>query len=362
MIVDAGPPMLDAEGLQRFQALQTSAAYAVTEYIFATHASTYEHFGSLGRDACREELADCLEFLQTLLAFGLLQPMVDYLRWLADRLRAQSIPPERLEHALAWLAEYFSEHMAARDGALVAAALRTARTSFLATGQAPLLPPMPPTAWAAAAAFEAALLVGQQRQASAIVNRLMDEGHGLIDIELHVIQPALYAIGEKWQATKVSVAQEHLVTAIAQSVMTEGLLRSPPPVPNHKRALLACIEGNHHAVGLRMVADALLLAGWDVQHLGANVPTLALVRHAAEWQPDLIGLSVSCVRQVQAVRAVIAQLDERHGSARPAVIIGGLAINWCNALAGVAGADAFTAEAQAAVVWANRLVSGGVIR
>ena len=71
------------------------------------------------------------------------------------------------------------------------------------------------------------------------------------------------------------------------SVMTMGLLRSPPPAPIDRRVLLACVAGNHHAVGLRMVADAFQLAGWDVQYLGANVPTAALVRQAAEWNPTL---------------------------------------------------------------------------
>jgi methanogenic corrinoid protein MtbC1 len=353
---------LSAEGLQHFLLLQADAVDEVSERFYTEHGAFYEKFGSRGRDFTRQDIAFHLEFLRPVLEFGMLRPMVDYLCWLGSVLVARGIPLDHLALSLDWLAEFFAGQMAVAEGALVAAALRTARTSFLATGQALPLPPMPPAPWAAAIAFEAALLAGEQRQASAVVNRLLDDGHGLVDVELHVVQPALYAIGEKWQTNLVSVAQEHMATAIAQSVMTEGLLRSPPPVPNHKRALLACVEGNNHAVGLRMVADALLLAGWEVQHLGANVPTLALVRHAAEWQPDLIGLSVSFAHQVQAVRAVIAQLDERLGSARPAVIMGGLAVNRFNAMVGLVGADASTVDAQTAVICANRVVSGGAIR
>ena len=118
-----------------------------------------------------------------------------------------------------------------------------------------------------------ALLAGCQREALAVVNRCIDSGHSLVDVELHVIQPSLYHIGEEWQANRVSVAKEHMATAIALSVMTMGLLRSPPPAAIDRRVLLACVAGNHHAVGLRMVADAFQLAGWDVQYLGADVPT-----------------------------------------------------------------------------------------
>jgi methanogenic corrinoid protein MtbC1 len=177
-----------------------------------------------------------------------------------------------------------------------------------------------------------------------------------VQVELHVIQPALYQIGEKWQSNQVSVAQEHMATAIVQTVMTAGLLRSTSPAPINKRALLACVEGNNHAIGLRMVADAFQLAGWDVQYLGASVPTAALVKQAVEWKPDLVGLSVSFAQQMPAVKAAIAQLAQRLGDARPAVMIGGLAINRFNPLAGVAGADATSADAGAAVVDAARVV------
>ncbi len=186
------------------------------------------------------------------------------------------------------------------------------------------------------------------------MDRCIDGGRSLIDVELHIVQPSLYDIGDEWQANRVTVAKEHMATAIALSVMTIGLLRSPPPATIGKRALLACVEGNDHTVGLRMVADAFQLAGWDVQYLGANMPTSAIIRQAADWQADLVGLSVSFAQQLRVVKDVIRQLRERLGEARPAVIIGGLAINRFNRLAEMVGADACGADAQAAVAYANR--------
>jgi methanogenic corrinoid protein MtbC1 len=117
-----------------------------------------------------------------------------------------------------------------------------------------------------------------------------------------VIQPALYNIGQKWQDNQVTVAQEHLATAISQSVMTYGLLKSEVPPANGRRTVLACVEGNQHAVGLQMVADAFQLAGWDVHYLGANVPTGALLQHVVNCRPDLLGLSVSFAQQLRVVR------------------------------------------------------------
>ena len=108
-----------------------------------------------------------------------------------------------------------------------------------------------------------------------------------------------------------------------------------------------------------MVSDAFQLAGWEVQYLGTDVPTLALVGQVIEWKPDLVGLSVSFAHQLRVVKEVIAQFDKRLASARPAVIIGGLAINRFGQLAGAVGADAYCADAPSAVVYANQLSIGG---
>jgi methanogenic corrinoid protein MtbC1 len=271
-------------------------------------------------------------------------------------LRARAIPDEHLAQSLEWLGEFFSARMNAWNGSVVDAALRAARMQFLEAGTAAAATLDSPEPWPEAAIFEAALLAGNQREALAIVSRCIDSAQTLVDVELHVIQPALYLIGEKWQANQVSVAQEHLATAIVQAVMTVALLRSPPSAPTGKRVLLACVEGNHHALGLRMVADAFQLGGWDVQYLGANVPIPALLAQTAEWQPDLLGLSVSFPQQLRVVRTVIAEMQRRFGNARPAVIVGGLAINRFASLAAAVGADQWSADACAALVTANRML------
>ena len=346
---------LGADGLLRFQGLQTDAVSAVAERFFAEHGSVYARFGSRGRDACREDLAFHLEFLRPVLEFGSPQPMVDYLRWLDGVLAARRVPVAHLALSLDWLTEFFVSRMDAADGAVVGAALTAARTNFLDAAAAPSEPPSTREPWPETAPFMAALLAGNQREAWAVANRCLDSGRGLVDIELNVIQPALYEIGQQWQTNCVSVAHEHMATAIAQSVMTMGLLRSQPPAPVNRRALLACVEGNNHCVGLRMVADALLLDGWDVQYLGANVPTQSLVGHASQWKPDIVGLSVSFPQQLRAVKAIIALLDERLGTARPRVIIGGLAINHFMSLADMVGADAFSVDSRGALVYAKHV-------
>ena len=348
--------VLDERALQNFIRLQPQAVSAVAARLEATHDSVGEPFGIQSQVDFREDLSFHLEFLRPVLEFGMLAPMVDYLRWFASVQAARGMPYGYLNQSLDWLAHYFSETMEPMQGKAVAAAIGAVQVKFLeSSGIVPLVAPTHPAVWPQTAAFEDALLAGNQHEALAVVNGFLDDGKGLMEVELHVIQPALYSIGERWQSNQVSVAQEHMATAIVESVMTIALLRAPPPAPINKRVILACVEGNHHSIGLRMVADAFLLGGWEVQYLGASVPTRSLVQQIEDWNPDLVGLSVCFPQQLTVVKKVIAAMADRFGPARPAVMVGGLVINRLNQLADVVGADTWGADARAAVDSAGHL-------
>ena len=228
----------------------------------------------------------------------------------------------------------------------------------MASGDAAAASAAPPLApWPELEAMQAALIAGDHRAALEIVNGCFDAGRNLVEIEAQVLKPAMYYIGDKWQANEVSVAQEHMATAIVEMAMSMALLRSPPPAPNGRKVLLACVAGNQHTIGLRMVADAFQLAGWDTQYLGANVPTAALVKQIVQYKPDLIGLGLSFGQQLVVVKDVIAQLSARLGPSRPPVIVGGLAINQFDRIADMVGADGSGRDAQAAVAQAGRLLN-----
>lgn len=355
--VSAEPAILRSPALARFAALRSEVIDSVTERFYQEHASIYAGFGERGREACREDLSYHLEFLRPVLEFGVITPMVQYLRWLASVLEARNIPSQHLPQSIEWLGEFFATRMMPPDGARVAATLDAVKAEFLNSSDtksaADTLMPEP---WPASDEFEAALLVGDRRRAAAVMDRCLSEGRDLIETEMHVVQSALYRIGQKWQGNQVSVAQEHLATAIAQSLMVKGLIASKLGQPCGKKVLLACVQGNYHSVGLQMVADAFQLAGWDVDYLGADVPTAALVGYVSTWRPHLLGLSVSLPHQLRAVKDVIARLNSL-ASARPAVMVGGIAINNFDQFAARLGAGATGADAAAAVRVGNQLVS-----
>ena len=63
-----------------------------------------------------------------------------------------------------------------------------------------------------------------------------------------------------------------------------------------RSALVACAEGELHALGGRMVADFLDADGWDVLFVGALSPVERAGQYAAERGVDVVALSASLSR------------------------------------------------------------------
>lgn len=108
--------------------------------------------------------------------------------------------------------------------------------------------------------------------AAAVVDEALADGMEPAAVQSRVIESAMDRIGHLWQSGAVNVADEHLATAISDEVrprLFPRLLRAPPG--SRERVFLAAVEGEHHVLGLRMVADVLEGAGFDVLYLGADV-------------------------------------------------------------------------------------------
>jgi MerR family transcriptional regulator, light-induced transcriptional regulator len=196
------------------------------------------------------------------------------------------------------------------------------------------------------------LIEGDAATARAIIEDIASEGPGYIQIATHLLQPALYAVGGKWERNEISVAQEHLAAALAQTLLVELYLEGPFQHPHGGTILLAGVEHNRHVIGLRIVADAFELSGWSVQYLGADTPTGALLTQVDRTSPDRVGLSVSLVQQLPTLRHTIAALHSEFGAQCPVILVGGIPTNQFEDIWRHLGADAWSPDAESAVALA----------
>lgn len=172
-----------------------------------------------------------------------------------------------------------------------------------------------------------ALRAGDGPRAYRVVSRALAEGIDVPSLYQRIVAPAMHEIGALWEAGALPIADEHRATELTNRVL--AALRPPPgaivgagDLP-HGRALLAAVEGERHALGLRMAADILEDSGFETIYLGADVPTAALLQAVAVTTPDLVVLSAT-------MPALTPRLEEAAGAVRDAhpqveVLIGGQA-------------------------------------
>lgn len=197
-----------------------------------------------------------------------------------------------------------------------------------------------------------ALLAGSRREAFGVIELARAEGMDIRTLYMDVLQPAMREVGRLWQENRITVADEHLATAITQSAMArvyEDLVRAQPePGP---LLVAACADQERHELGLRMICDVLEMEGWDTVFLGASVPVEDLVQMVQARRPQVVALSASTAPQVARVRDAIrairgSEMDD--GAARPLIAVGGRAFMQDPALAARLGADLTASDAAEA--------------
>lgn len=206
------------------------------------------------------------------------------------------------------------------------------------------------------------LLLGRDRaNASKLVLDAVSAGRTSVrDIYLHVFQRTQMEIGRLWQMNKISVAQEHYCTAATQFIMAQLYPYIFNAEPNGYRAILTCVSGELHEMGIRMVADFMEMDGWDTYYLGANVPLTALIQALEEHHPHILCISATMTFHISRVAEMIAAVRASDAGKGERILVGGYPFNAAPDLWRSVGADAHAPNALEAASIALKLLSEGV--
>lgn len=171
-----------------------------------------------------------------------------------------------------------------------------------------------------------AQLAGDRREAvRVVVEEGLGGGASVSDLQSQVIGAAQDEIGRLWQLNVVSIAQEHMATAISHLTLAALFERARVAKPTGKKIVIACVEGELHDLPARLASDLLEIEGFDVRFLGANVPHDHLTSMVRDEKPDLIGLSVTMSFNLQALRDAVSMLRAVTGAP---IFVGGHALTW----------------------------------
>ncbi len=172
---------------------------------------------------------------------------------------------------------------------------------------------------------------------------------GIDTLYLDVFQPVLYEVGRLWEHNEMSVADEHFCTAVTQTIMAQLYPRVFRTPRNGRRMIGACISGEQHEIGIRMVCDFFQLRGWDTCYLGAQMPVDSLLRMIDKRQPELIALSATLMHHVDQVEETIRAIRDAYGKQSPRIMVGGQPFNRQESLIAQVRADAHALRADLAV-------------
>lgn len=120
------------------------------------------------------------------------------------------------------------------------------------------------------------------------------------------ILPYLHGLGERWAHGEASIAQEHFASALLRGrllALARGWGRGRGP-----HALLACVPGDQHDLGLACFGLALRAHGWRITFLGADTPLLTLTETAQQLGPALVVVSAALPELAQSALGGLREL------------------------------------------------------
>jgi DNA-binding transcriptional MerR regulator len=137
-------------------------------------------------------------------------------------------------------------------------------------------------------------LAGQLREAldrfdSAAAHTALDRLFSAFSIEFvvtEVLLPYLRELGERWATGRVTVAQEHFAANLIRGRLLG--IAGDWGAGGSSTAVLACMPGEAHDLGLLLLGLLLVRSGWQVTFLGADTPLDTVQTTVQALRPTLV--------------------------------------------------------------------------
>lgn len=158
------------------------------------------------------------------------------------------------------------------------------------------------------ASLRDALLAFDEPSAATIWTELFDSLDLMAAFE-QVVVPLMRDVGVAWHEGRATVAQEHFATNFVRARLDQ-LSRQVQPFSGAPIVVLACLEGEHHEIGLLMLAVMLRFQGVRTIYLGQDVPDEDLIRTVEDSQPDVLAVNAGTPEGARHLPGIVERLRE----------------------------------------------------
>jgi MerR family transcriptional regulator, light-induced transcriptional regulator len=173
--------------------------------------------------------------------------------------------------------------------------------------------------------LHALLAEGAAADAGAMVRKVIADGAPVGDVYLRLLTPALHRIGEDWETGRLGVAEEHRATAIVNGIMARLAEHFRRRGPARGTVVTVTPPDETHGVAAAMAADFLRAGGFDVHHLGTDVPVADLRRFVTAVHPTAVVISVTRPDLPREVLADVVEAASASNGVLP--VLGGQGID-----------------------------------
>jgi methanogenic corrinoid protein MtbC1 len=299
---------------------EQAVAETVTDAFLAGHPDWVARYGDRARQAGVEDARFHVQFLSAAIESNSPLAFRDYVHWAARVLGARGIDSVFLWENLDQLQHAAGHYLAETDRQLIDDFMKFAKAPE--SHVAPAMIPEGPLSLTRRM-FVQAIVTGDRKVALTIAREALRNGAGVQDLYADVFQDGLYAVGRLWETNAITVAQEHMATAITQYVMAHVFGTVESAVAQRGVAVMTGVPGELHQVGALMVSDMLEAHGWRVQFLGSHLPIPSILSAIVDAKPQLLGISVTMPFNLHHAARLIG--EARRAVPQMRVVVGGAA-------------------------------------
>ncbi len=143
--------------------------------------------------------------------------------------------------------------------------------------------------------LKTAALEGNSAEVQRIMRTAFVSQPDVVTLYTQLLFPALVEIGNDWAGGKIGVDGEHLATQAVKSALLRFQSEIHVKEPIGLSAVVSCFESEAHDIAITCIASFLVSEGWNVYHLGQDIPTKDLALFIKAKKPRLVALSADIV-------------------------------------------------------------------
>lgn len=341
---------------EALRAKRSDIATRVTDAFLERHPDWVDRYGDLARARGEEDAAFHVDFLAGAILADDPSAFDSYTRWTAGVLGARGIGPEFLVENLE---QVLGEALKVVDPSQHAAITALVRAGIDAIGRRG--EPSGERTQGESLRDERSLYLqavrkGSRHNALTVAMEALRRGATVPGIYRDLLQPVQYEVGRLWEQNRMTVAEEHMATAVTQAVMAQLYQHLEIPEETRGRAVITGVQGELHQIGANMVADVLEADGWGARFLGTQLPHRDVLRIIDDHESQLLGVSATILYNLPAAAALIESVRKEFGSGLR-IIVGGAAFQGGPGLWRDMGADGYGRDLREAVRVAREAVA-----